>query len=79
MNCVSEKIEFISASLHELQFVYDWTAFISRLCPPAVSQAGTIDSMSCEVISSSHFAAHAVRQKEDCTVYLFGNFLYFYF
>lgn len=41
---------------------------ISCLCPPAGSQAVTIDSMSCEVISSSHFAAHAVRQKDDCLV-----------
>lgn len=30
----------------------------------------TIDSMSCEVISSSHSAAHAARQKDDCTVVL---------
>lgn len=28
----------------------------------------TIDSMSCEVISSSSSAARAVRQKDDCTV-----------
>lgn len=67
MNCVSERNEFISALLRERHFVYDWTAFISCLCPPAVSQAATIDSMSCEVFSS-HFAAHAVRQKEDCAV-----------
>lgn len=68
VNCVSERNESVSASLRELQFVYDWTALISCLCPPAGSQAVTIDSMSCEVISSSHLAAHAARQKDDCTV-----------
>lgn len=65
--CVWERNEFICASLQELQFVYDWTALISCLCPPAGSQAVTIDSMSCEVISSSHFTTHAARQKDDCT------------
>lgn len=68
MNCVPERNKCVSASLHEAQFVYDWTALISCLCPPAGSQAVTIDSMSCEVISSSSSAAHAVRQKDDCTV-----------
>lgn len=65
---VPERNKRVSASLHETQFVYDWTALISCLCPPAGSQAVTIDSMSCEVISSSSSAAHAVRQKDDCTV-----------
>lgn len=51
-------------------FLYDWTALISCLCPPAGSQAVTIDSVSCEAVSSSRSAAHAVRQKDDCTVSL---------
>lgn len=80
MNCASERNEFICASLPERLFVYDCTTFISCLCPPAVSQAVTIYSMSCEVISSSHFTAHAARDRRKIVQSnYFGYFLYIQF
>lgn len=51
--------------------------FYQTVCPPAVSQAAAIYSSSCEVISSSHFAAHAVRDRREIVESrYFGDLLY---